>query len=101
MTPAWIALLGAVLGGAGLKAVEHWLGRNHIRIDDARQIRDELRTTITDLRAEVAALDAAVDQWRTNYYDLRDQYLTLHVRLTQLTDEVPTSHLVGDTDDGA
>jgi len=62
----------------GLKALEHWLGRNKIRIDEAAQMRDELRVDITAQREEIRALEAEVDRWRKDYYDLRDKYTTLN-----------------------
>ena len=82
LDPTVIALIGTIFGGVGLKAVEHWLGRSKIRTTDAVQIRDELRITITEQKAEIAALEKAVDKWREEYYDLRDKYVALQTDLT-------------------
>jgi len=73
--PAWIALIATVCGGVGLKVVENWLGRSKVKIDDAAQIRDELRLQIAALREENAACEADRDKWRKEYYDLRDKMI--------------------------
>lgn len=81
--PAWIiALIGTIFGGVGLKLVEHWLGRSKIKVDDAARIRDELRLEITAQRAEIKQLEADVDKWREEYYNLRDKYVALQTELT-------------------
>lgn len=80
--PAWIALIGTVLGGVGLKIIEHWLGKNRVKIDDAARIRDELRIEITDRREEIRELEAEVEKWRGEYYALRDKYIELQTELT-------------------
>lgn len=80
--PAWIALIGTISGGVGLKVAEHWLGRNKVKIDDATQIRDELRQEIIAQREEIKQLEADVIKWREEYYDLRDKYITLQTELT-------------------
>lgn len=78
LDPAVIALVGTIFGGAGLKLLEHWMGRSQVRVDEAANLRNELRIEITALREEVKALEAEVDKWRTDYYDLRDKYSTLN-----------------------
>jgi predicted nuclease with TOPRIM domain len=74
LDPAWIALIATVTGGVGLKVTEHWLGRNKVKVDEAAQIRDELRLEIAALREENKQLGAAIDKWREEYYALRDKY---------------------------
>jgi len=73
LDPAWIALIGTVCGGMGLKVLESWLGRNKVKIDEATTLRNELRQEIADLRAENRELEKEVDRWRMDYYDLRDK----------------------------
>lgn len=82
LDPAWIALIGTVAGGLGLKVTEHWLGRNKDKVDDAARIRDELRTEVTAQRAEIKVLEDEVEEWRAKYYDLRDLYIKLQTELT-------------------
>jgi len=80
--PAWIALIGTLCGGLGLKVTEHWLGRTRVKVDDAAKIRDELRIEITAQREEIKALEVEVEKWRGEYYDLRDQYVKMQTELT-------------------
>ena len=82
LDPAWIALIGTVCGGVGLKVTEHWLGRNRIKTDDATQIRDELRLEITTQREEIRQLESDANKWREEYYNLRDKYTELQTELT-------------------
>lgn len=78
LDPAWIALIGTLCGGIGLKVLEHWLGKSKVKIDEATKLRDELRIELTAQREEIKVLEAAVDRWRQDYYDLRDKYSTLN-----------------------
>lgn len=98
LDPAWIALAGTICGGVGLKVAEHWLGRNRVRADDATQIRDELRTEITTQREEIKQLEKSVDDWKREYYDLRDKYIQLQTELTlalqKITSEAVAAHEV-------
>lgn len=73
--PAWIALIGTVCGGVGLKVAEHWLGRNKVKTDEAAQIRDELRLEITALREEVKQLEADADKWKKEYFGMYEKYI--------------------------
>lgn len=90
--PAWIAFGGTIFGGVGLKVVEHWLGRNKVKIDDAQQIRDELRMEITSQREEIRELEAEVKNWRDQYYELLLKYSSQTTELTlalhKIKDEV-------------
>lgn len=80
--PAWIALIGTVCGGVGLKVAEHWLGRNKVKVDDATQIRTELRQEITVQREEIRQLESDVNKWREEYYKLYEKYINLQTELT-------------------
>lgn len=78
LDPAWIALIGTLCGGIGLKLMEHWLGKSKVKIDEASKLREELRIEITAQREEIRALEVEVNKWRADYYDLRDKYSTLN-----------------------
>lgn len=88
LDPAWIALIGTLCGGIGLKLLEHWLGKNKIKIDEASKLRDELRIEITAQREEIKTLEAEVDRWRKDYYDLRDKYATLNTEYLLALDKI-------------
>jgi hypothetical protein len=79
--PAWIALIGTVSGGVGLKVAEHYLSKSKVAADDASRIRDELRLQITDQRAEIVELEGKLTKAIADYYDLRDKYMQVNTEL--------------------
>lgn len=81
LDPAWIALIGTLFGGVVLKVTEHWLGKTKSQSDDAKQIREELRTQITSQKEEIKSLEDEVNEWRSKYYDLRDSYIKVQTEL--------------------
>lgn len=81
ITTAWIALIGTVLGGVGLKFVEHWLSRSKVRDDTAAQLRNELRTEIQGLKTELNNVEADLDKWRGKYYELMDNFIKVKSEL--------------------
>lgn len=72
---AWLALLGALLGGSGLKFIEHWLNRSKVKEDAAAQMRTELRDEIKVLREELRTVEDELDKWRGKYYELMDEFM--------------------------
>jgi hypothetical protein len=80
LDPGWVALMGTVCGGTGLKVVEHLLNKGQARSNEASRIREELREQIEDQREEIRRLGKEVDSWREKYYDLRDSYITLQTQ---------------------
>ena len=81
LDPTVVALVGTVMGGVGLKVAEHWLGRNKVKVDDASRLRDELRLEITAQKEEIRQLEAEVEKWRKEYYDLFQKYMSLETDL--------------------
>lgn len=81
ITTAWIALIGTVLGGVGLKFVEHWLSRSKVRDDTASQLRNELRTEIQGLKTELNNVESDLDKWRGKYYELMDNFIRVKSEL--------------------
>lgn len=80
LDPAWIALIGTLCGGIGLKLLEHWLGKSKVKVDEASKIRDELRLEISSLREEVTKLEKEVNDWRSKYLDMRDEFSKLNTQ---------------------
>lgn len=95
LDPAWIALIGTIVGSVGLKVLEHFLGKAKIKVDEASKIRDELRLEIGALRDEVNKLETEVNNWREKYLDLRDTYAELNteyrIALAKLGETVATT----------
>lgn len=75
LDPAWITLIGTLLGASVLSVTNKWLSRTKDDRDDAKQIREELRTQITSQKTEIDVLEKEVNEWREKYYDLRDQHI--------------------------
>lgn len=75
ISQAWLALLGALLGGSGLKVIEYWLNRSKVREDAAAQMRTELRDEIKGLREELRTVEDELDKWRGKYYELMDEFM--------------------------
>lgn len=88
--PTVIALIGTVVGGIGLKVVEHWLGKNRVKIDDAAQMRTELYATVDRQKTEIKDLETDRDKWREAFYDLREQTIYMKVRLQMLGEDTNT-----------
>lgn len=78
--PAWIALIGTLCGGIGLKVLEHWLGKSKVKIDEASRLRDELRTQINTQGEEIKSLEEQLGKITREYYDLRDKYAELNTK---------------------
>lgn len=79
--PTVVALIGTVMGGVGLKVVEHLLSKGKVKVDDAARLRDELRMEITTQKEEIRQLEAEVEKWRKEYYDLFQKYMSLETDL--------------------
>jgi len=75
ISEAWLALIGAVLGGSGLKIIEYWLSRSKVKEDTAAQMRTELRGEIKNLRDELRSVEDELDKWRGKYYELMDEFM--------------------------
>lgn len=65
-----------------MKVAEHYLNKGKVKTDDATRIRDELRIEITAQRDEIRLLEAEVDKWRAEYYNLREQHMQIQTELT-------------------
>jgi hypothetical protein len=77
MDTAWIALVGTVFGGAGLKIIESFLSRGQGRADVASAMREELRKESTSLREEMRVVEKDLDAWKEKYFLLLQEYLEL------------------------
>lgn len=89
MTETWIPLISALItagvGGILLRVVGHWIDRKKIKFDQDAVRRQELREENADLRKESMDWEtkyrgdfrdneAAIEQWKNKYYELRDEY---------------------------
>jgi chromosome segregation ATPase len=93
--PGFVALMGTIFGGAGLKFIESWLSRAKERAAQEGVMRDELRKEIESLRLQLAnaaaeeqRLEAQIEEWRGKYYDLRDEKQTAVTELQILKERL-------------
>lgn len=94
ISQAWLALIGAILGGSGLKFIEHYLSRPKIKDDSAAAFRTELREEVRMLREELRRVESDLDAWRAKYYLLMDEFQAAKIdrdtalhRIQEATDE--------------
>lgn len=92
--PTLVALVGTIMGGVGLKLTEAWLNKNRVKVDDASQIRSELRLSITDLREDNKQLEDKLDEWRERYYEAYERIVQLETAMkiagVELPPDLPT-----------
>lgn len=81
MDVAWIALIGTIVGGAGLKIVESLLGRSSKKIDTATGMREELRKDLAASKDEARLLEHELDQWKEKYFLLLQEHLDVKSQL--------------------
>lgn len=81
ISQAWLALIGAILGGSGLKFIEHWLSRSKQRDDSASKFRDELRAEVTNLRDDLRQTEKDLDDWKQKYYTLVEESMKVRAEL--------------------
>jgi hypothetical protein len=79
---AWIALVGTVTGGVGLKIVESFLAKGSKRIDTATAMREELRKESTALKLELRVVEKELDSWKEKYFLLLQDYLEVKGQLS-------------------
>lgn len=77
MDVAWIALVGTLCGGAGLKIIENVLARGGKKIDTATVMREELRRDLKTARDDVHLLEKELDTWKEKYFQLLQEHLDI------------------------
>lgn len=95
---AWLALAGALLGGSGLKFIEHLLNRGKTKDDSATVMRAELREDLKVTREELDRVENEVDEWRGKYYLVVEAYQNLRADLNQAMNELNRAGLVVNID---
>lgn len=81
---AW-ALIGTLMGGVGLKVVEHWLNRSTDKLAVRRDFRDEIK----DLLTRMDTLEAEVTTWKDKYYKGQEDILILKAMIIGAKIDIP------------
>lgn len=76
-----LTFLGTVFAGAGLKWIEGFLKKAKDKDDTATNLRNELRTELTALKAEIQATEKELDSWRERAYRMQEDLLMMKVQL--------------------
>lgn len=99
ISQAWLALIGAILGGSGLKFIEHYLSQPKIKDDAAAAFRTELREEVRMLRDELRRAETDLDSWREKYYILMDEFQAAKIdrdmalnKIQGIADEAAKTH---------
>lgn len=92
MDVALIALIGTLCGGAGLKIVEHLLGRGSKKEDLASSLRSELRQDLANLKADLREESKAADEWQQKYWELKASTLIANSKADRLIEVVDEKH---------
>ena len=79
-----VALVAAILGGAGVKVVD-WIANRktseHVRkLEERKELWDEMN----DLKIRQTALEQEVVCWKNKYYELLKEYNTIDVAFQAL-----------------
>jgi len=98
ISQAWLALIGALLGGSGLKIIEHWLNKSKTKDDSALAMRTELREDLKATREELDKAEEEADEWRGKYYLVVEAYQNLRTDLNQALREINRAGLNTDID---
>jgi peptidoglycan hydrolase CwlO-like protein len=70
-------LLSALFGGAGVKLLDKLLSKRGDAFSEATKIREELRSEIDTLRAEISARRTESDSWRGKYWEQVEENIQL------------------------
>ena len=77
VSPAWLALLGTLFGGVGLKVVEAYLNKPSRRDSTPAELREELRTQIEGLKTDVNSYRTIIDNTEKEMLEWQGKYWTL------------------------
>jgi len=91
---ALIALFGTVFGGAGLEFVRRVLAKSKEKEDSATALRNELRTELTALKAEMTAVEKDLDMWRQKYYELFEKYILIKVQYDSVLKQLAAKGII-------
>jgi len=77
--PVWIAFIGTIFGGAGLKFIEKWLNRSKESADVRRNLHEEIK----DLNSRLDTVENEVTFWRNRFYEEQEENAMLRIQLIE------------------
>ena len=91
---AIIALVGTIFGGAGLEIIRRVLAKSKEKEDSATAFRNELRTELTALKAEMATVEKELDMWRQKYYELFEKYVLVKIQYDTVVRQLAENKII-------
>lgn len=79
-----LAAISAIVAGLGVKLIDLFINRGSVRIDEAQQIRLELREEAKKRAEEISELKDELFTWKERYYDILHQYEEVKLELEML-----------------
>lgn len=76
---AWLALIGTLFGGAGLKLIEAYLGRGSAK----STIRRDLVEEVGKMQERMDRVEEEVTFWRSRFYEEQEYGAKLRIMLIQ------------------
>lgn len=83
---AWLALVGTLFGGAGLKVIEAYLSRSK----DKQVVRRDLVEELHKLQERLDLVEDEVTFWRSRYYEEQEDSAKLRILMIQNGLEPPS-----------
>lgn len=102
----WVPILLTALAGVFLKYVDRWITTAKSRVENeinekstlAEQaasltewnnaLREELRREIKTLKEEMAQIESALDEWKSRYYKLLEEFVNLKAVADKIAEAV-------------
>lgn len=76
-----VSAVSAVIAGLGVKILDWILNRKNVQVDEATQIRLELRTQVKQLADRYNEMSESRDYWKERYYDLYNSLQSVRLEL--------------------
>lgn len=86
--PAWLALVGTIIGTIGLKVVESWINNPAKKDSTPAELREELRQQIEGLKEDVLRRETIIDKTEEEMLEWRDRYWKLVAEHNQMLAEL-------------
>lgn len=80
--------IGAAIGALAGKLFDWSSKRDKLKVDEASQIREELREQLNDVHRRMNGLYKDLDQWKTKYYTLAQENIALRAECQSLRAEM-------------
>jgi hypothetical protein len=90
LDPGWVALLGTIFGGVGLKVAEKWLSKGRENAEANAQQGRDYRLEIKELTDRMDVVEKREEEWREKYFKSQEENAELRVKLKKTGNTGPT-----------